>query len=86
MAAAILGSGLLGAGMLISITFNMGSDLSSIVNSEYGQPMATIFLNSLGRKGFFEIWAIFILVQFCMGQSMSLASSRQGACLPPVAL
>ncbi|PWN48329.1 amino acid transporter [Violaceomyces palustris] len=77
MFAAIVSSGVLGLGILVAITFNMGSDLGSIINSEYGQPLATIFLNSMGKKGFMGMWSLVIIVQFMMGASMSLASSRQ---------
>lgn len=75
--ASIVLAGLIGMGILISITFNMGTDLNSIINSSVGQPMATIFLNSLGKKGCLAIWTFVIITQFFMGASMSLASSRQ---------
>lgn len=73
----IVSSGILGFGIMIALTFNMGTDLASIVGSEYGQPMATIILNACGKKAFMVIWAFMIIVNFMMGASMSLASSRQ---------
>jgi amino acid transporter len=75
--AAIVSSALLGVGILISITFNMGTDLDSIINSDVGQPLATIFLNSFGKKGCLAVWTFIIITQYFMGASMSLASSRQ---------
>lgn len=75
--AAIVSSALLGFGILIAITFNMGMDLDSIINSNVGQPLATILLNSLGKKGTLAIWPFVIITQYFMGASMSLASSRQ---------
>lgn len=73
----IVSSGLLGLGIMIALTFNMGTDLAPIINSDYGQPMATIILNSCGKTGFMVIWVFMIIVNFMMGASMNLASSRQ---------
>lgn len=73
----IVSSAILGFGIMIALTFNMGTDLGPIVNSEYGQPMATIILNSCGKTGFMVIWVFMIIVNFMMGASMNLASSRQ---------
>lgn len=39
--------------------------------------MATIFFNSFGQKGTLALWAIVVIVQYMMGTSMLLASSRQ---------
>ena len=41
----------------------MGTDLEAILDSNIGQPMATIFFNSFGQKGTLAIWAIVVLVQ-----------------------
>lgn len=73
----IVSSGLLGLGIMIALTFNMGTDLAPIINSDYGQPMATIILNSCGKTGFIVIWVFMVIVNFMMGASMNLASSRQ---------
>ena len=48
----------------------MGKDLEGLVNSSIGQPMAQIFLNSLGQKGTLVMWSFIILVQYMMGSSM----------------
>jgi len=40
------------------------------MNSNLGQPMAQIFLNSLGQKGTLVMWSFIILVQYMMGSSM----------------
>ncbi|SPC67941.1 related to UGA4 - GABA permease - also involved in delta-aminolevulinate transport [Ustilago sp. UG-2017b] len=73
----IVSSSILGFGIMIALAFNMGTDLAAVVNSEYGQPMATIILNSCGKTGFMVIWVFMIIVNFMMGASMNLASSRQ---------
>ncbi|EST09539.1 Amino acid/polyamine transporter I [Kalmanozyma brasiliensis GHG001] len=73
----IVSSGILGFGIMVALTFNMGMDLEPIINSDYGQPMATIILNAVGKTGFMPIWVFMIIVNFMMGASMNLASSRQ---------
>ncbi|KAI5120016.1 hypothetical protein M0805_008477 [Coniferiporia weirii] len=74
---AIFVSGVLGWAINVSLAFCMGKDLSGILNSPIGQPMATIFFNSFGQKGTLAVWAIVVIVQYMMGTSMLLASSRQ---------
>lgn len=73
----IVSSSILGFGIMVALTFNMGTNLDPIINSDYGQPMATIILNSCGKTGFMVIWTFMIIVNFMMGASMNLASSRQ---------
>ncbi len=73
----IVSSAILGFGIMIALTFNMGTNLDPIINSDYGQPMATIILNSCGKTGFMVLWVFMIIVNFMMGASMNLASSRQ---------
>ena len=73
----IVSSAILGLGIMIALNFNLGSDLGPIINSDYGQPMASIILNSCGKTSFLIIWSFMILVNACMGASCSLASSRQ---------
>ncbi|EJC97506.1 amino acid transporter [Fomitiporia mediterranea MF3/22] len=78
---AIVGSifvaGVLGWAINIALAFCMGTDLDAIMNNEIGQPMATIFFNSFGQRGTLALWAFVVIVQFFMGTSMLLASSRQ---------
>ncbi|THH07201.1 hypothetical protein EW145_g3543 [Phellinidium pouzarii] len=61
----------------VSLAFCMGTDLDSLLNSPIGQPMATIFFNSFGQNGTLGVWAVVVIVQYMMGTSMLLASSRQ---------
>ncbi|KAG2047467.1 amino acid transporter [Suillus hirtellus] len=70
-------AGILGWAINVSLTFCMGSDLESLLNSPIGQPMAQIFFNSFGQKGTLALWSFVVLVQYMMGSSMVLASSRQ---------
>jgi hypothetical protein len=41
----------------------MGTDIEGIVASPIGQPMATIFFNSFGKRGTLAIWIIVVVVQ-----------------------
>jgi hypothetical protein len=72
------------AAVNVTLAFCMGKDLESLMNSSLGQPMAQIFLNSLGQKGTLVMWLFIILVQYMMGSSMvfffySFRSSIQGS-------
>ncbi|KAF8438637.1 amino acid/polyamine transporter I [Boletus edulis BED1] len=66
---------LLGWAINISLTFCMGTDLTSLISSP--QPMAQIFLNSFGQTGTLVIWSFVVLAQYMMGSSLVLATSRQ---------
>lgn len=70
-------SAILGWGINISLAFCMGADLSSILNSPIGQPMAQILYNSLGQRGALALWCLVILAQYMMGSSCLLVGSRQ---------
>ncbi|KAF8325369.1 APC amino acid permease [Amanita rubescens] len=74
---ATLSSIVLGWGIIVALTFCMGTNLQNIVNSPIGQPMATILFNSFGQKGTLVIWAFIIILQFSMGSSIITAASRQ---------
>ncbi|KZV68533.1 APC amino acid permease [Peniophora sp. CONT] len=74
---AVVLSAVLGWALNVVIAFNMGSDLASILESPYGQPMATILLNSFGKRGALAIWSFVILAQYMIGVSILTVSSRQ---------
>jgi len=74
---AIAVAGILGWAINVSLAFCMGSDINGVLASPIGQPMATIFFNSFGKKGTLAVWAFVVLVQYMMGSSMLLAASRQ---------
>jgi len=74
---AIAISGVLGWAVNMALAFCMGTDIEALLNSDIGQPMAAIFFNSFGKKPTLAIWAIVVIVQFCMGTSMLLSASRQ---------
>jgi len=58
------------AAVNVTLAFCMGRDLEGLMDSILGQPMAQIFLNSLGQKGTLVMWSFIILVQYMMGSSM----------------
>ncbi|KZO96991.1 APC amino acid permease [Calocera viscosa TUFC12733] len=68
---------LLGWAINVAMAFCMGPDLESIINSPIGQPMATIFFNSFGQRGTLAVWSVVIIVQYMIGSSMMMSSSRQ---------
>ena len=73
------------AAVNVTLAFCMGQDLEGVMNSSLGQPMAQIFLNSLGQKATLVMWSFIILVQYMMGSSMvylfyPFRSSLQGSC------
>lgn len=68
---------IIGWAINITIAFQMGTDIDGIMNSPIGQPMAAILFNSLGQKGTLVIWVIVFSVQFFVGASCLLVSSRQ---------
>ncbi|VDC07407.1 unnamed protein product [Peniophora sp. CBMAI 1063] len=67
----------LGWGIIISIVFNMGTDLEAILASDIGQPMAVILFNSFGRGGTLAVWIVVVIVQFTMGVDITVVCSRQ---------
>ncbi|KAF9237249.1 amino acid/polyamine transporter I [Melanogaster broomeanus] len=74
---AIAIAGILGWVVNVSLAFCMGTDLTNILNSPVGQPMAEIFLSSFGKTWTLVLWSFVVLVQYMMGSSQLLAASRQ---------
>ncbi|THV04571.1 amino acid transporter [Dendrothele bispora CBS 962.96] len=61
----------------IVLAFHMGSNLESIIQDPVGQPMATIFANSLGPTGTVAIWAFLVITLYVIGVDFLMAGSRQ---------
>ncbi|KAK7059076.1 hypothetical protein VNI00_001700 [Paramarasmius palmivorus] len=76
MSATILSS-LLGWIVNIVLAFHIGSDLGAIIEDPIGQPMATIFANSVGPKGTVIIWAFMVITLFMTAMDYLIAGSRQ---------
>ncbi|OJA10264.1 hypothetical protein AZE42_08922 [Rhizopogon vesiculosus] len=70
-------SSILGWGINLTLAFCMGTDLSGILNSPIGQPMAQILYNSLGQDGALAVWYLVIIVQYIVALNSLLVASRQ---------
>ncbi|KAJ5908205.1 GABA-specific permease [Penicillium taxi] len=69
--------GILGWVSLAVIAASMDKDISAILDSRFGQPMAQIYYDALDKKGALGFMAVCAVVQFFMGLSIVLAASRQ---------
>ncbi|KAJ7848955.1 amino acid/polyamine transporter I [Mycena olivaceomarginata] len=67
----------LGFFVQISLAFCMGTDTTDILSSPVQQPMATILLNSFGKKGMLAAWAFIFIALFLAGVGLLISSSRQ---------
>lgn len=67
----------LGFAVQIALAFCMGKDTLDILSSPVQQPMATILLNSFGKKGMLAVWAFILLSLFLGGVGLLISSSRQ---------
>lgn len=63
--------------LLIVITACMSPDLDSVLGSKFGQPMAQIYYDALGKSGAIGLMTLLFIVQFLMGLSILVAASRQ---------
>lgn len=68
-----------GLGFIIMIVLAacMSTDASSILGSSFGQPMAQIYYDALGKKGAITMMVFLFTVQWLMGVSIIVAASRQ---------
>ncbi|CAL1708579.1 unnamed protein product [Somion occarium] len=58
----------------------MGTDIENIMANPIGQPMTTIILNSLGKKGTLVVWSLIVFVRCMTACSRQVfAFSRDGA-------
>ncbi|KAI9924415.1 GABA-specific high-affinity permease [Aspergillus wentii] len=69
--------GVLGFVSLIIIAAVVDTDISAVLDSKFGQPMAQIYYDSLGKNGALGFMAVVAIVQFFMGLSLVIAASRQ---------
>ncbi|KAI9739247.1 MAG: GABA-specific high-affinity permease [Cirrosporium novae-zelandiae] len=61
----------------IVIAATMSTDIASLTGSVYGQPMAQIYYDALGKHGALGLMALLAITQFFMGMSILVAASRQ---------
>jgi amino acid transporter len=68
---------ILGFIILIVIAACMDQNLENLTGSAFGQPMAQIYYDALGKKGAMGLMSLLFIVQFLMGLSILVAASRQ---------
>ncbi|XBQ90151.1 GABA-specific high-affinity permease [Aspergillus fumigatus] len=69
--------GILGFLSLAVIAAVMDTNLEKVLGTAFGQPMAQIYYDALGKPGALGFMAVVAVVQFFMGLSLVLAASRQ---------
>ncbi|KAL4928711.1 putative GABA permease [Aspergillus undulatus] len=69
--------GVLGFLSLAVIAAVIDTDLEGVLGSVFGQPMAQIYYDCLGKPGALGFMAVVAAVQFFMGLSLVIAASRQ---------
>ncbi|KAI9894301.1 MAG: GABA-specific high-affinity permease [Vezdaea aestivalis] len=62
---------------MIVIASCVNTDLSSVLDSKFGQPMAQIYFDALGKRVAMGMVALLFIVQFLMGLSIIVVASRQ---------
>ncbi|KAI9646635.1 GABA-specific high-affinity permease [Ciborinia camelliae] len=68
---------ILGFIIMIVLASCINPDLSTVLDSPFGQPMAQIYYDSIGKKGTLGLMSLLFMVQFLMGLSILVAASRQ---------
>jgi amino acid transporter len=63
--------------LCIVIAACINPDLESLLESPFGQPMAQIYYDALGKSGALGMMSLLMIVQFLMGVSILVAASRQ---------
>lgn len=68
---------LFGFVLMIVIAACMSPDLASLTGTKFGQPMAQIYYDAIGKSGAIGLMTLLFIVQFLMGLSILVAVSRQ---------
>ncbi|KAF2194487.1 gaba permease [Zopfia rhizophila CBS 207.26] len=61
----------------IVIAACINPEIESVLGSQFGQPMAQIYFDAVGKKGALGLMSLLFIVQFLMGLSIVVAASRQ---------
>ena len=67
----------LGFIIMIVIAATINPDLEAVLGSSFGQPMAQIYYDAIGKHGTLGLMSLLFIVQFVMGLSILVAASRQ---------
>jgi len=62
---------------VIVIAACMDTNLTNALGSSFGQPMAQIYYDAIGKRGAIALMTLLFIVQFMMGLSITVAASRQ---------
>ncbi|KAJ6540973.1 amino acid transporter [Mycena vulgaris] len=73
----IAGGCILGFVVQIALAFCMGTDIPTILSNPVQQPIATIILNSLGKRGMLAMWSFLFIALFFAATSLLMSASRQ---------
>jgi amino acid transporter len=65
----------LGFAIILVIAYTV-KDVNDVVAGVYGQPMASLCVQVLGKKSGLAMFALNIIAQFFVGQGCTIASSR----------
>ncbi|KAL8730221.1 MAG: hypothetical protein Q9166_004198 [cf. Caloplaca sp. 2 TL-2023] len=63
--------------IMIVLAATISPDLESVTGSKFGQPMAQIYYDAIGKNGTMGLMSLLFIVQFLMGISILVAASRQ---------
>jgi amino acid transporter len=70
-------SWVLGFVILIAIAGVIDPDFSNVLGTAFGQPMAQIYFDALGKQGTLGFMSWVFICQYMMGLSITIAASRQ---------
>ncbi|MCJ1258175.1 GABA-specific high-affinity permease [Lignoscripta atroalba] len=63
--------------IVIVLAACINQDLESVLGSPFGQPIAQIYYDALGKRSTLGLMSLLFIVQFLMGLSILVAASRQ---------
>ncbi|MDI1487743.1 MAG: GABA-specific high-affinity permease [Ramalina farinacea] len=63
--------------IVVVLAATINPDLESVTGSKFGQPMAQIYFDAVGKHGTMGLMTLLFVVQFLMGLSIIVAASRQ---------
>ncbi|KAJ5116847.1 hypothetical protein N7456_001195 [Penicillium angulare] len=67
----------LGFLVLTVMAATMNQDVAHTINSKFGQPMAQIYYDALGKNGALGFMIVLCIIQYLIGLSLLVAASRQ---------
>lgn len=62
---------------MVVLASDINPDPSSVLESSFGQPMAQIYYDAVGKKGTLGLTSLLFIVQFLMSLPVLVAASRQ---------